>query len=378
MCRTTSDVLGSPPRLARSCFHLRCFRLVSFDRSLEIFHDLELILSRVRLFRAPSFRLLASHLSARASPALGFLALFATSPVRSHSFAPSPTRRFVPSSGFLDLSTSFSALGLAGLFHPAATSRFLPVQGLLSPRSRPSSSEGSAPLPSLPVSLTDFRRLPLDQNLDFEALLHARPRSLQNRYSQRCTPLPSSGSAPPGPLDFFRLDSAYPCPPLSTFLRSAFARRDRGPTSSSASLPAKPGVASPLRPTCSRFRAFPPTLRARHSNSPPVALRRAGSGTSFTARPVALTIDFASRSLRSSVARPAERVSTTIHRDRFAHADSSSRPSRSTVARGTSLSPRVCRSVARSTPSAHDALAAWLRHAASLFRNALLAWLPTR
>jgi hypothetical protein len=35
----------------------------------------------------------------------------------------------------------------------------------------------------------------------------------------------------------------------------------------------KPGVASPLRLACSSFRAFPPTLRARYPNSPPVALR---------------------------------------------------------------------------------------------------------
>jgi len=61
-----------------------------------------------------------------------------------------PRHRFVPSSGFHSLSTSSSALGLAGLFHPAATSRVLPVQGLLSPRSHPSSSEGVAPGPLFP------------------------------------------------------------------------------------------------------------------------------------------------------------------------------------------------------------------------------------
>jgi hypothetical protein len=49
-----------------------------------------------------------------------------------------------------------------------------------------------------PVSLTDFRRLPLDEDLGFEAFIRARPRSLQSRYSQSCAPLPSSGSAPPG------------------------------------------------------------------------------------------------------------------------------------------------------------------------------------
>jgi hypothetical protein len=60
-------------------------------------------------------------------------------------FAEHPRLHFVPSSGFRSLSTVSSALELAGLFHPAATSRISPVQGLLSPRSHPSSSEGACP-----------------------------------------------------------------------------------------------------------------------------------------------------------------------------------------------------------------------------------------
>jgi len=56
-----------------------------------------------------------------------------------------PFPRYVASAGFLNLSTPCSALGLAGLFHPAATSRVPPVQGLLSSRSHPSSSEGACP-----------------------------------------------------------------------------------------------------------------------------------------------------------------------------------------------------------------------------------------
>jgi hypothetical protein len=54
--------------------------------------------------------------------------------------------RFVPSSDFLNPSTVSSALGLAGLFHPAATSRVSLVQGLLSPCSHPPSSRGACPL----------------------------------------------------------------------------------------------------------------------------------------------------------------------------------------------------------------------------------------
>ena len=36
-----------------------------------------------------------------------------------------PVSRYVPSSGFLNLSTACSTTGIAGLFHPAATSRVL-------------------------------------------------------------------------------------------------------------------------------------------------------------------------------------------------------------------------------------------------------------
>jgi hypothetical protein len=74
-----------------------------------------------------------------------------------------------------------------------------PVQGLLSPRSHPSSSEGASPVPLFRRVLTDFRRLPPASDLGFEAFIRARPRSLLRRYSPRSTPLPSSGSSPPGP-----------------------------------------------------------------------------------------------------------------------------------------------------------------------------------
>lgn len=74
-----------------------------------------------------------------------FFALFATSPVRSHFSRRLPRRCYVPSIGFRNRPTSFSAPELAGLFHPAATSRTHPVQGLLSSRSHPSSSEGAFP-----------------------------------------------------------------------------------------------------------------------------------------------------------------------------------------------------------------------------------------
>jgi hypothetical protein len=56
--------------------------------------------------------------------------------------------------GFRNRSTVCSARPLAGLFHPAATSRVRSVQGLLSPRSHPSSSEGACPLAVAAPSLT--------------------------------------------------------------------------------------------------------------------------------------------------------------------------------------------------------------------------------
>jgi hypothetical protein len=56
--------------------------------------------------------------------------------------------------GFRSRSTVCSARALAGLFHPAATSRVRSVQGLLSPRSHPSSSEGACPLAVAAPSLT--------------------------------------------------------------------------------------------------------------------------------------------------------------------------------------------------------------------------------
>jgi len=69
-------------------------------------------------------------------------------------FAEHPRLHFVPSSGFHNLSTVSSALELAGLFHPAATSRVRAVQGLLSPRSHPPSSGGACPLAVAAPSLT--------------------------------------------------------------------------------------------------------------------------------------------------------------------------------------------------------------------------------
>lgn len=60
----------------------------------------------------------------------------------------STSRRFLPRSGF------------ASLFHPAATSRVQPVQGLLPLHSHPSSSEGACPLAVSKPPLTHRNELP--------------------------------------------------------------------------------------------------------------------------------------------------------------------------------------------------------------------------
>jgi len=101
------------------------------------------------------------------------------------------SRRFSPPSGF------------AGFFHPAATSRVVAVQGLLSSRSGAGSSPAHSPLPLSPRALTGHclgvslsrpagRRMPRSGCLDFEAFLRARQRCLRFGYQPHRSPLPSS------------------------------------------------------------------------------------------------------------------------------------------------------------------------------------------
>jgi hypothetical protein len=231
-----------------------------------------------------------------------------------------PRRHFVPSPGFRSLSTSYSALGLAGLFHPAATSRVHPVQGLLSPRSHPSSSEGVAPRPLVRGVLTDFRRLPHAPDLGFEAFIRARPRSIQHSYSPRCTPLPSSGSSPPGP-HFTRSIACYLRSPLTTFLSLRLRFRDRASSSSSASLPREAWCRVSASPACSSFRAFlqiSVLVTPTHRPLPCDELVR----DSPPLRAVALATSFVSRTRNDSVARIPARVSADfLTRARYLHGD---------------------------------------------------------
>jgi hypothetical protein len=125
-----------------------------------------------------------------------FPSLFATSPARVYLCEASQLlARFVL--GFLNPSTVFSAFGLAGLFHPAATSR-ASCSGCSSPAQPPSLVGRSVPPCRFSVlrSPTEIgcRKRPLRlRGFDPHAV------ALQwFGYSPRPCPLPSSGSSPPG------------------------------------------------------------------------------------------------------------------------------------------------------------------------------------
>ena len=170
-----------------------------------------------------------------------------------------PRHRFVPSSGFHSLSTSSSALGLAGLFHPAATSRVLPVQGLLSPRSHPSSSEGVAPRPLFPPRAD---RLAPAATRCGPRLRGLHPRETAFTAAQLFTtphaaPLfgfVSSRSSPHSVDRSLPTISAH-----DVFLARAFAFTIALRARPQRLSREKPGVASPLRPPA---RAFEPSSKS--------------------------------------------------------------------------------------------------------------------
>jgi hypothetical protein len=120
----------------------------------------------------------------------GFTCLWVSFPLRDITekrlrfFAEPPTLHFDPSSGFHSLSTASSALQLAGLFHPAATSRVLFRSGASLPPQPPFLIGRSLPPcrccfaarthgPTFAGSLARPRAMPLS----FEAFICARPRS---------------------------------------------------------------------------------------------------------------------------------------------------------------------------------------------------------
>jgi len=109
--------------------------------------------SRALLFRVPSppcpTRRLPKETAVPHLPR--FLALLATSRACVHFPARLPKPAYVSSSGFRNLSTIFSALALAGLFHPAATSRALLFRVFSSPAAIPPHRKERAPWPLFPA-----------------------------------------------------------------------------------------------------------------------------------------------------------------------------------------------------------------------------------
>jgi len=222
---------------ARSCFHLRAF----FDLFRLAVHSMSVTTPRSFFLACSSSEFLRLDSSPGSPFGPSFTCLGSLPSSRLHSSAATfsrrlPRPRFGPSSGFLNLSTFFSALQLTGLFHPAATSRVSPVQGLLSPCSHPSSSEGACPQAVGPPRLTRLRRLPSPSDLGFEAFIRTRPRSRQRSYSPRCPPLPSSGCSPPGP-HFPPQVPAYPEPSTLDVTSRSLRLRARPQRPSSAYRP---------------------------------------------------------------------------------------------------------------------------------------------
>jgi len=100
--------------------------------------------------------------------------LFATSLEQVHSSQGFPSPCYVPSAGARNLSTAFSMLQLAGLFHPAAASRDSMTRSGVRARyrSHPSSSEGACPLAvGSPIARSIRSRRPRSACLDFEAFI---------------------------------------------------------------------------------------------------------------------------------------------------------------------------------------------------------------
>jgi hypothetical protein len=191
-------------------------------------------------------------------------------------------RRFAPSSGFRSLSTAFSALGLAGLFHPAATSR-TSRSGASHPAQPPFLFGRSFPLAVAPPRA---HRLSPAATRCGPRLRGLHPRKAAFDVARLFTPQHAApllgfiSSRPSRP----RSIAAYPRSPLTTLDRRAFAVRDRAPSPSSACLPKKPGFASLLRLPARAFEPSLQNLRARDPIPPRVAPRQVGSGRALRSR----------------------------------------------------------------------------------------------
>lgn len=182
--RIDPRLIGFTAHRFRSPLSKPTVAICSIRRSLDPLRSSSSFLAQLP-FGVPSLVPLAAHLSM-----FGFTCLWVSFPLRDITrkqlrfFAEPPTPYFVPSAGFHSLSTVSSALELAGLFHPAATSRVIfrsraslpPQPPFLIGRSLPpcrccfaAHTHG----PTFVGSLACPRAMPLG----FEAFICARPRS---------------------------------------------------------------------------------------------------------------------------------------------------------------------------------------------------------
>jgi hypothetical protein len=123
----TLELFGYSRHHLQGCFHpsFRLFR-PTVPRNLRI----EFILScRLCLFGVPSLYLPArTFVVASTTWVLSLFATLSESSTATRA-ARAPRPCLVPSSGFLNLSTGYSASDVAGLFHPTAVSRVFPFRG---------------------------------------------------------------------------------------------------------------------------------------------------------------------------------------------------------------------------------------------------------
>lgn len=141
--------------------------------------------------------------------------LIAASSKASTRAGVSQVSRFVPSSGFRNLSTACSALDFAGLLHPATTSRVVPFRGFSRSTAVPTRRRSVPPCRCRPNTRRPKPAAMLER-LDFEALLREPMRSLGLGFSLPLgrSPLrvpPPSGSAHP-PWNRFPGSSARDVP----------------------------------------------------------------------------------------------------------------------------------------------------------------------
>lgn len=119
---------------------------------------------------------------------------------RVHQSRGSPGPRSVPSSGYRNLATSFSALRLAGLFRPAAMSRVHTVQGLCFPRAAVHPRRVSFYPHAVAPHCAHLARAkwPRNKALGFEVLLRARMRTIVAVFNRHGSRSPPRFPSPPG------------------------------------------------------------------------------------------------------------------------------------------------------------------------------------